>query len=85
MPAAAQVSIYPLRQESLTPVIEKVLEGFRDHGLDVSPGAMSSIVTGDDDSLFEALKEAFQKASLETEIVMVVTISNACPVGRFTS
>ena len=61
--------------------IEKVLEVFREHSLDVSPGAMSSIVTGEDDSLFEALKEAFQNASQEAEIVMIVTISNACPVA----
>ena len=81
MLAAAQVSVYPLGQRSLTPIIEKVLEVFREHSLDVSPGAMSSIVTGEDDSLFEALKEAFQNASQEAEIVMIVTISNACPVA----
>lgn len=82
MPAAAQVSIYPLRQPRLSPAIEEALEIFRKYRLDVTPGSMSSMILGDDDDLFAALKEAYQKVSQQGEVVMVVTLSNACPVPR---
>ena len=79
---AAQVSIYPLRQLSLSPAIDKALDTFRSHGLDVTPGAMSSLVSGEDEALFSAIKEAFQQTAEEGEIVMTLTLSNACPVSR---
>lgn len=80
MPASAQVSLYPLRQPRLSPAIDAALDVFRRHGLEVTPGPMSSVVSGDDDALFAALKEAFLQASAQGEVVMVVTLSNACPV-----
>jgi uncharacterized protein YqgV (UPF0045/DUF77 family) len=84
MPIAAQISLYPLRQEHLSPAIDAALEVvFRAHGLQVETGAMSSLVTGEDESLFAALKLAFQQASAQGEVVMAVTLSNACPIpGR---
>ena len=54
---AAQVSLYPLRQASLAPAIEESLHIFRKHGLEVEPGAMSTIITGDDEAVFAALQE----------------------------
>jgi len=78
---AAQVSIYPLRQPSLSPAINKALDIFQKHGLEVTPGAMSSLVSGADEALFAAIKEAFQQTASEGEIVMTLTLSNACPVS----
>jgi uncharacterized protein YqgV (UPF0045/DUF77 family) len=77
---AAQVSIYPLRQPSLAPAIDTALQVFQEHGLDVQPGAMSSLVSGDDEAIFAGLREAFAHATEQGEVVMVVTLSNACPV-----
>jgi uncharacterized protein YqgV (UPF0045/DUF77 family) len=77
---AAQVSIYPLRQPALSPAIETALQVFQKRGLEVQPGAMSSLVTGDDEAVFAGLREAFARATEQGEVVMVVTVSNACPV-----
>jgi len=77
----AQVSLYPLRQESLSPVIEDALRVFREHGLEIQPGAMSTIITGDDAEVFSALQEAFCCAAEQGHVVMIVTFSNACPVS----
>lgn len=77
---AAQVSLYPLRQISLAPAIDEALRIFREHGLEVVPGAMSTLITGDDAALFAALQEAFRRTAEQGHVVMVVTISNACPV-----
>ncbi|MFQ6059512.1 MAG: YkoF family thiamine/hydroxymethylpyrimidine-binding protein, partial [Anaerolineae bacterium] len=57
---AAQVSLYPLRQQSLSPAINEALRIFREHGLDVQPGVMSTVITGDDADVFAALQEAFR-------------------------
>lgn len=60
---AAQVSLYPLRQASLSPAIDEALQIFRKHGLDVEPGAMSTLITGDDEAVFAALQEAFRRVA----------------------
>lgn len=77
---SAQVSLYPLRQDRLSPVIDKAVEIFKNRGIQVEPGPMSTLLTGDDQIIFEAVREAFRKGAEMGEIVMVVTLSNACPV-----
>ena len=77
---AAQVSMYPLRQPRLSPAIDKALSIFGQHDLEVAPGAMSSVVSGDDEALCAAIKEVFQQTSEQGEVVMIITLSNACPV-----
>lgn len=78
---AAQTSIYPLRQSHLSPAIDKALAIFRKHGLEIVPGVMSSVVSGDDEALFTAIKDTFHQTSEQGEMVMVVTLSNACPIA----
>jgi uncharacterized protein YqgV (UPF0045/DUF77 family) len=80
MDVTAQVSLYPLRQARLSPAIERVLAVFREHGLRVAPGAMSTLVSGGHDTVFDALKQAFQVTAEQGDMVMVITLSNACPV-----
>jgi len=69
-----------LRRPGLSSVIERALAVFREHELEVTPGSMSIVVSGDYDRMFDALKQAFRQAAEQGETVMVVTISNACPV-----
>jgi tRNA-Thr(GGU) m(6)t(6)A37 methyltransferase TsaA len=80
MGLTAQVSLYPLRQPELAPAIDEALEIFRQYHLEVMPGPMSTLVSGDSVNLFKALQRAFQNAAKEGEVVMVTTFSNACPV-----
>jgi uncharacterized protein YqgV (UPF0045/DUF77 family) len=80
MEVAAQVSLYPLRQPGISSQIERAIAVFTQHGLKVTPGSMSSVISGDHDRMFDALKQAFQVTAEQGEIVMVVTVSNACPV-----
>ena len=81
MEVAAQVSLYPLRQPGISSQIERAIAVFSQHGLKVTPGSMSTVVSGDHDRMFDALKQAFQVTAAQGELVMVVTVSNACPVG----
>jgi len=76
---SAQVSLYPLRQPDLGPAIRAAWRIFEEHGLEVEHGAMSTVIWGEGDAVMAALKEAFEWASAKGQVVMVVTLSNACP------
>jgi uncharacterized protein YqgV (UPF0045/DUF77 family) len=80
MTVSAQIAIYPLRQERLTPAVEAVQQALRDNGLRPEPGPMSTYVVGEDQAIFAALEEAFGRASSLGDVVMTVTLSNACPI-----
>jgi uncharacterized protein YqgV (UPF0045/DUF77 family) len=78
--ASAQISIYPLRQEHLSPAIDAVTTALNAHGLQTEVGAMSTRVTGAASAIFAALEEAFAAAATTGHVVLTVTISNACPL-----
>jgi len=78
---SAQISLYPLGQSDLSRAISRAVSIHREHNLEVSPGAMSSLVSGDDEALLSAIKDIFRKSS-EQGMVMVVTLSNACPISH---
>ena len=75
----AQVSLYPLRQESIGPAIRDAVRVFRQCGLNTHMGVMSTLVWGKERAVIEALREAFAQAAKRGDTVMVVTLSNACP------
>jgi uncharacterized protein YqgV (UPF0045/DUF77 family) len=78
---SAQVAIYPLRQERLTPAVSAVRDALITAGLEPSVGPMSTTVTGEAPAVFGALEQAFVQASAIGHVVMVITVSNACPTG----
>lgn len=76
---SAQISIYPLRQEKLGPAVDAVRRALEARGLAPDVGSMSTTVTGDSDSVFSGLRDAFDSAAAIGQTVMTVTVSNACP------
>jgi len=78
----AQISVYPLGETSLSPVINKALRILHEHGLDVEAGTMSSLLSGNDDVVFAALQAAFHQLATQGPVVMVATFSNACPTTK---
>ena len=81
MVISAQLSIYPLRQDHLSPAIQAVSDALRDAGLQPQIGPMSTLVMGEAEVVFAALHDAFVHAAAMGHVVMTVTMSNACPVG----
>lgn len=77
---SAQVSLYPLGSEDLSPAIGEALLIFQQHGLEVAPGSMSTLISGNEAVVFSALQEAFRRAAQQGRVVMVTTFSNACPL-----
>jgi uncharacterized protein YqgV (UPF0045/DUF77 family) len=80
MVISAQVSIYPLRQEHLSPAIEALSDALKSAGMSPEVGSMSTMITGEANAVFAALYEGFVRATAAGHVVMTVTFSNACPV-----
>ena len=80
MSVSAQISLYPLRQQELSPGIDALCLALEREGLDVQVGPMSTLVAGESSRLFAALREGFEDAAAGGPVAMVVTVSNACPV-----
>ena len=76
---SAQVSLYPLRQVSIGTPVREAVRVFHDHNLKTRMGAMSTLVWGEEQEIFAALQEAFHRAAEHGDVVMTVTLSNACP------
>lgn len=52
---------------------------FRQQGLTVRVGEMSTLIWGEEQAVFDGVEEAFYQAAEEGDVVMHVTFSNACP------
>ena len=77
---SAQISLYPLGCSDLGPAIGSFIETLEAHGLSCEIGAMSTVVWGDDEIIFSALREAYQRVAELVPAVLQVTLSNACPL-----
>jgi uncharacterized protein YqgV (UPF0045/DUF77 family) len=80
MHISVQISLYPLKQERLSPAIETAWEIFEKSQLEIVKGAMSTLVSGEAEVVFAAVKEVFLKTAEMGPVSMVATFSNACPV-----
>jgi len=80
MEISAQISLYPLGRKKLSPAIEEAWKVIGKYDILVEKGAMSTVLTGDREEIFNAVKETFEKLSEKGMLVLTVTFSNACPV-----
>ncbi len=78
---SAQISTYPLRRRSIGNVIKGVLNALRACDVHVSTGSMSTEIVGEEIEVFNALRASFRAASAEGDTVMVMTVSNTCPLA----
>lgn len=72
----AQVSLYPLPKVALAPEIRDLAEVFRECAVEVDPDTASTLLVGDDTTIFAALQQAFCHAAGKGKVVMIVTLSN---------
>ena len=47
--------------------------------LQVIPGEMSTLILGSETQLWQGLQDVFSTVAAQGEVVLVVTVSNACP------
>lgn len=77
---SCQFSLYPLGVDHLSPILSEALKEMADLGLTCEVGNMSTVVSGPTELVFQALEQAFGKAAEHGGVVLVATVSNACPV-----
>jgi uncharacterized protein YqgV (UPF0045/DUF77 family) len=77
---ACQFSLYPLREQKLGPILNEAVMELRAVGLRPDVGTMSTYVEGADATVFDGLRRAFEAAAGRGDVVLVATVSNACPV-----
>jgi uncharacterized protein YqgV (UPF0045/DUF77 family) len=63
----------------LSVTINEALDVLRGFGLKTIPGSMSTLILGKSNDLWKALKKVFSIASEHGQVVMIITLSNACP------
>jgi len=80
MKVQAEISIYPLRTQSLSEPVEEFCRILHEHGLEIKTTAMSTLIRGESRDLFKACDEAFEQLTKKYEVVMNMKISNACPL-----
>lgn len=80
MEISAQISLYPLKQERLSPAIEEAWRIIEKYDIIIQKGLMSTVLIGDRKEVFDAVTEIFEELSKKGMLVLNVTFSNACPV-----
>jgi uncharacterized protein YqgV (UPF0045/DUF77 family) len=79
MKVQAEISLYPLRENELTKPIQQFIRALENNNLNIKTGAISTLVAGEVQVVFESLQQAFEQIAEEYEVVMTAKISNACP------
>jgi len=79
MRVEAEVSLYPLGEQRLSPFIASFVSVLKEHGCEVEVGQMSTLLKGDTTQVFAALKAGYEKAAGRGGCVLIVHASNACP------
>ncbi len=80
MKTSMEISLYPLKTRDIGPTITKFISILEADGCSVEPGSMSTLIVGENDLLFNSLRRAYEAVASENSVVVIVKISNACPV-----
>jgi uncharacterized protein YqgV (UPF0045/DUF77 family) len=82
MNITAEVSLYPL-EENYGEKIMEFLHGLHtNHGISVETSAMSTLLTGDYETIMKMLNEGMQNFFENHKAVCILKISNGCMVNE---
>ena len=77
---SAQISVYGLGGTDTSAAIRAFLGVLQERGVRYESSTMSTIVWGDQEAIWQALRQGYETASNLGPTVMQVTVSNACPL-----
>lgn len=72
----AEVSFYPLKAPDVTLEIAAFITALRTHDVEIELGALSTLVCGESDAVFDALKQAYHICAQSGTAAMVVKYVN---------
>jgi len=76
---ACQFSLYPLGQADIDTPIQEAIETAAATGLAVQVGRLSTLMHGEEEQVFSALRAAFRAARAHGPAVMAVTLTTGLP------
>lgn len=83
---AAQIALYPLSRPDFDFIIRnavKELEKMQSEGLQIEVGAMSSVLRGEEELVWKAIRILFAAGEKnDTPVVLNITVSNECGCKR---
>ncbi|NLI92482.1 MAG: hypothetical protein GX434_09850 [Peptococcaceae bacterium] len=74
---SAEVSIYPLKSNNATQVIDGAIQRLGQENVQYKVGSISTHINGNDEQVWSGIKKVFDEATKAGEVNMVVTFSNA--------
>ncbi len=77
-----QFSVYPLRQLEIGTPIREAVEAARTAGCSVRVGNLSTLMWGDEDQVFGALRAAFRAAQRTGSSVVIATLAAGIPTDE---
>ena len=77
-----QFSLYPLRQADVDTPVQDVIRAARDAGVSVRVGNLSTLMWGDEDDVFTALRAAFRAAQRHGPAVLTATLAAGIPTDE---
>ena len=80
MKIQAELSLYPLRTRTYEKSIEAFISGLSQSAITVIPGEMSTLITGENDAVFQCVSECYERAAMVEDVILVAKFSNACAV-----
>ncbi|WP_297088902.1 YkoF family thiamine/hydroxymethylpyrimidine-binding protein [uncultured Draconibacterium sp.] len=80
MQVAVEISLYPLSDDFEKPVDTFLSLLANNKTIEVEPGKMSSILTGELSDIMQALALAMEQVFVQSPAVFNLKISNCCPV-----
>lgn len=73
----AEVSLYPQKTTNASQIINSSLQSLNNNGLNVNVGSISTRLQGSDEEVWSSLKSLFDRAKGQSEVNMVVTVTNS--------
>jgi uncharacterized protein YqgV (UPF0045/DUF77 family) len=77
-----QFSVYPLRQPDIDTPVQAVIHAASDAGVSVRVGNLSTLMWGDEDQVFAALRAAFRAAQRHGPAVLTATFAAGMPTDE---
>jgi uncharacterized protein YqgV (UPF0045/DUF77 family) len=72
----AEVSLYPQKTTNASQIINNSLESLNQYNVQANVGSISSRIQGSEEEVWSGLKALFDQAKNQSEVNMVVTLSN---------
>lgn len=72
----AEVSLYPQKTNNASQIINSALNSLQQYDLQAQVGSMSTRLHGTDEEVWSGLRSLFDEAKTQSEVNMVITISN---------